>query len=309
MRVRADDAIELFLAGDVMTGRGVDQILPHPSEPRIFEDYVTDAREYVALAEARNGTIPAPVAPAYPWGDALDELDRAVPFARIVNLETSVTTSSAYLPKGINYRMHPGNVACLSAAKLDGVVIANNHVLDFGIEGLLETLDVLHHAGIRTAGAGRDRDEAERPMIFEGEGDGRLLVYAVGTESSGVPSLWGASESTPGVAFFDETSPEDLARLCRRIAEGKRPRDLVVVSRTGATSSPPRTGASRTPSSSPAWTSCTVTPRTIPGPSRCTARDSSSTAAVICSTTTRASAATRATAASSPCSISRGSSV
>jgi poly-gamma-glutamate capsule biosynthesis protein CapA/YwtB (metallophosphatase superfamily) len=41
----------LFLAGDVMTGRGVDQILTHPSAPELHEPFVTDAREYVRLAE------------------------------------------------------------------------------------------------------------------------------------------------------------------------------------------------------------------------------------------------------------------
>ncbi|MGH8355261.1 MAG: hypothetical protein ACRERY_17305, partial [Pseudomonas sp.] len=58
----------LFLSGDVMTGRGLDQVLAHPSKPRLYEAWVEDAREYVRLAERRNGPIPAPVAPAYPWG-------------------------------------------------------------------------------------------------------------------------------------------------------------------------------------------------------------------------------------------------
>lgn len=225
----APASLTLFLAGDVMTGRGIDQILPHPSEPELFEDFVKDARHYVAFAEQKSGRISQPVAPAYPWGEALDELARAAPFARIVNLETSVTTSRTPEPKGINYRMHPANLPCLIEAGIDGCVLANNHVLDFGVPGLVETLDVVQGAGIRTTGAGRDRDEAERPMIFEGEGS-RLLVYGVGTESSGVPRWWAATESTPGVAFLDESSPEDLDRLCRSIGDAKKPGDLVVVS-------------------------------------------------------------------------------
>lgn len=102
--------VRVFLCGDVMTGRGVDQILPHPSDPRIYEPAVRDARAYVRLAEAVNGPIPRSVEHAYIWGDALSELERASPAARIVNLETSVTRSDAYWPKGINYRMHPANV-------------------------------------------------------------------------------------------------------------------------------------------------------------------------------------------------------
>src|SRR3954467_13502594 len=63
--------ISLFLCGDVMTGRGVDQVLPHPVPPHLYEQYVRDARDYVELAEARNGPLAQPVSFEYPWGDAL----------------------------------------------------------------------------------------------------------------------------------------------------------------------------------------------------------------------------------------------
>src|SRR5512143_3888726 len=140
----------LFLTGDVMTGRGIDQVLPTPSDPQLYESYVTDAREYVKLAERAHGEIRKPVSFDYIWGDALAELDRAAPDARIVNLETSVTTSPGPWPaKGINYRMHPANVGCLTAPRLDCCTLANNHVLDWGYAGLDETLRTLRAAGIR----------------------------------------------------------------------------------------------------------------------------------------------------------------
>jgi poly-gamma-glutamate synthesis protein (capsule biosynthesis protein) len=69
----------LFLCGDVMTGRGIDQILSHPGDPQLAEPYVKDAREYVTLAEGAHGRVPRPVPDAYIWGDALTELElRAV---------------------------------------------------------------------------------------------------------------------------------------------------------------------------------------------------------------------------------------
>jgi hypothetical protein len=49
--------VTLFFGGDVMTGRGIDQVLPHPSNPRIHESYVKSALEYMALAERRSGAI------------------------------------------------------------------------------------------------------------------------------------------------------------------------------------------------------------------------------------------------------------
>ena len=41
------DAIRLFLCGDVMTGRGIDQVLPHPVEPHLFESWARTAAVYV----------------------------------------------------------------------------------------------------------------------------------------------------------------------------------------------------------------------------------------------------------------------
>ena len=125
-------AVTLFLCGDVMTGRGVDQILPHPGDPRLFEHYVNSALDYLQLAEEVSGPIAKPVDFGYIWGDALAELERERPNARIINLETAVTSSDDAWPgKGINYRMHPANAPCLATAKIDCCVLANNHVLDW----------------------------------------------------------------------------------------------------------------------------------------------------------------------------------
>ena len=55
-----DRLLTVFLCGDVMTGRGVDQVLPHPGDPELRESYVDDARAYVDLAERANGPIPRP---------------------------------------------------------------------------------------------------------------------------------------------------------------------------------------------------------------------------------------------------------
>ncbi len=106
--------MRLFLCGDVMTGRGIDQALPHPVNPILYEPYVRDAREYIELAEKARGPIPRPLSFDYIWGDALKELDRAEVDFRIVNLETAVTSAETPWPdKGIHYRMHPQNIGCL----------------------------------------------------------------------------------------------------------------------------------------------------------------------------------------------------
>src|SRR5215471_12925843 len=94
----------LFLCGDVMPGRGVDQVLPHPGDPQLRESYADDARAYVRLAERANGPIPRPVGFSWPWGDALQVLDGVAPDVRVINLETSVTRSACFAPgKPVHY--------------------------------------------------------------------------------------------------------------------------------------------------------------------------------------------------------------
>ncbi len=224
-------AVTLFLGGDVMTGRGVDQALPHPGDPHLHESVLTSARDYLALAEARSGPIRTPVGFAEVWGDALGELARVAPDARIVNLETAVTASDDAWPrKGIHYRMHPGNVACLTAARLDCCVLANNHVLDWGYAGLRDTLQTLQAAGIRTAGAGLGAVEAAAPAVIELE-RGRIVVFAYGSETSGIPVAWAASTGRPGVNRLPDQSPATIRAIAERVRPVKsRPGTIVVVS-------------------------------------------------------------------------------
>lgn len=158
-----DWSIGIFLGGDVMTGRGIDQVLPHPGDPTLYEPCVRDAREYVRLAEGTHGPIERPAGYESVWGDALRELRRAEVDFRIVNLETSITRSDTpWLDKPVLYRMHPQNIGCLTAAGIDCCCLANNHVLDWGQAGLVETLQTLDEAGLRQAGAGRNRAEPPR---------------------------------------------------------------------------------------------------------------------------------------------------
>jgi poly-gamma-glutamate synthesis protein (capsule biosynthesis protein) len=228
--LRSED-ITLFLAGDVMIGRGIDQVLSHPSAPVIYESYMRSASGYVELAEQKNGLIPKPVDHSYIWGDALAMLETIKPDLRIINLETSVTESDDYWPgKGINYRMHPGNIGCLTAARLDCCVLANNHVLDWGHAGLVETLAVLKEAGIKTVGAGRDRQESQAPAVLAIPGKGRVLIFAYGFGSSGVPPGWGATDERPGVNLLSDLSDQTVSRIKKDVAAIKEEGDLVLVS-------------------------------------------------------------------------------
>jgi poly-gamma-glutamate capsule biosynthesis protein CapA/YwtB (metallophosphatase superfamily) len=231
VRSRRTDLITVFLCGDVMTGRGIDQILPHASDPVIHEGYMKDARGYVEIAEKINGPIPRSVAQAYIWGDALDELEAVAPDLRIINLETSVTQSDDYWKgKGIHYRMHPENIGCITAAKIDVCSLANNHILDWGYAGLKETLETLRRAKISGAGAGMDLKEAESPVIVEINGKGRVFVLGFGSPTSGVPLSWGASKKRPGVNWLKDFSDDTIESIREKVKEVKQERDIVVAS-------------------------------------------------------------------------------
>ena len=227
----ASGLVTLFVCGDVMLGRGVDQVLPHPGDPQLREVCVDDARAYVCLAEYASGPIPQPASFSWPWGDALAVLDHRAPDARVINLETAVTRSASFAPgKPIHYRMSPGNLPAVTVAHPDACALANNHVLDFGPAGLLETLDVLASAGVRAVGAGGDLAQARQPVAVPVPGGGRAVIFACGAACSGIPPGWAATATRPGVDLLPSLSGAAAADLIARVQAVKQPGDVVVVS-------------------------------------------------------------------------------
>lgn len=225
------DQIKIFMCGDVMTGRGIDQIMPYPGDPNIYEPYMKSAKGYVKLAENVNGPIQKPVSCAYIWGNALDELKRNAPDLRIINLETSVTKSDDYWKdKTIHYRMHPENITCIAAAGIDYSSLANNHILDWGYSGLIETLETLKKVNIKTAGAGRNLQEAETPAVMEVKGKGRVIVFSYGAVTSGIPFSWAASKDRAGVNLLKDPSDKTIQHIKGKIRSVKQAGDIVVAS-------------------------------------------------------------------------------
>jgi poly-gamma-glutamate capsule biosynthesis protein CapA/YwtB (metallophosphatase superfamily) len=227
-------SLRLFLCGDVMTGRGIDQALPHPVDPVLYEPYVRDAREYVDLAEKANGPIPRPVTFDYIWGDVLQELERLSVDLRIINLETAITSEPTPWPdKGIHYRMHPLNIGCLSAARINACALANNHVLDWEYSGLSETLRSLDAAGIAHSGAGNNSEEAATPAILNLADKARVLLFSFGSTTSGIPREWNATPSRAGVNLLEDLSETTAARVAdqmRQSVSGGQSGDLLIAS-------------------------------------------------------------------------------
>ncbi|KAJ5946883.1 hypothetical protein N7454_003722 [Penicillium verhagenii] len=150
----------LTFLGDVMLARLIDQLLPnHVESPQ-------DAANAAHLQSISATPQPQDYTPSAPWGSTLPLLRTSD--LLLINLETSVTTTTSPWPnKTFNYRMHPANLApVLHAARVDYTSLANNHTLDYGTEGLLETVWSLKEAGVAFAGAGENTDEAYHPAIL-----------------------------------------------------------------------------------------------------------------------------------------------
>jgi poly-gamma-glutamate capsule biosynthesis protein CapA/YwtB (metallophosphatase superfamily) len=166
----------LALTGDVMLGRGVNKA--------------------IRTAGAEE-----------PWGDALWLLHSAD--LRIINLECAITEHErtwSRTPKVFHFRADPPAVDVLKAARVDACSLANNHTLDFEEEGLLDTLAYLEAAGIRYTGAGRNLEEAARPVLLEG---GASLVAFTDNESP-----FAAEPDRPGTNYLPVSlEPEVLRRV------------------------------------------------------------------------------------------------
>src|SRR5258708_12984376 len=189
-----------------MSGARCEQGLCNRCDRRIYEPAARSANEYVQLAERANGRMLRQLSFEYPWGAALAEIRSAAPVIYLVNLETAITHSEDFLPKGINYRMSPDNAPCLASAGINCCVLANNHVLDWSEAGLIDTLDNLRKLGIQAVGAGTDAVEAASPAIFSADQNRRVIVFAVASVTSGTPENWAAAQNSPALNLLPQFS-------------------------------------------------------------------------------------------------------
>lgn len=194
--------MKIALTGDVMLGRLVDQ-------------YVIQNRS---------------VRPEALWGSVLPIMLGAD--CRLINLECVVSSrGEPWHPttKAFHFRAHPRAIEFLQAAQVDGVTLANNHVLDYGPEALAECLTLLDRAAIKRSGAGTTLEEALAPAVFATP-EGRLAVVAL---TDNEPE-WEADRSKPGVNYIDygdHGSKEPYrSRMAQLLSFARRQAELVIVS-------------------------------------------------------------------------------
>ena len=193
--------MQIALTGDVMLGRLVDQ-------------YVIQNRS---------------VRPEALWGDILPVMSGAD--CRLINLECVISSQGEEwhpTTKEFHFRARPRALDFLRAAKIDGVTLANNHVLDYGPDALLDCVKLLDRAGIKLTGAGATLEEALAPAVF-GLPEGRVAVVSL---TDNEPE-WEATRAKPGVnyvAYNDRGLVEPYrSRMAQLLASARRQADMVIV--------------------------------------------------------------------------------
>ena len=143
----------------------------------------------------------------------------------MVNNEFTYTKRGAPLPeKAFTFRADPAHASLLHDMGADLVSLANNHAYDYGEVSLTDTLDVLQSIGMPYAGAGRNLEEAVRPVCYIA-GDLKIaFLSATQIERVDNPDTKGATESSPGVFRC-----RNVDMLLQAVSEAKAKNDFVVV--------------------------------------------------------------------------------
>lgn len=166
--------------------------------------------------------------PKFVWGNTLDRLRKAD--LALGNLECAIAhagTGRAWSPKVFHFKAQPWAIESLQAAGITAVSLANNHVLDYHEEALLEMIRLLDEAGIAHSGAGDSLAAASQPAMVGSQGGLRVALIAV---TDNEPD-WEAGEKKAGIFYVPlEARGVRFARLVRTIQKAKRRADLVVVS-------------------------------------------------------------------------------
>lgn len=154
----------------------------------------------------------------YPWGDVLPILKKTD--LNLINLETALTKSVRKVPKVFNFKADPDKVQSLVEARIDVCNLANNHILDFSEEGLLETISTLDKAGIKHVGAGVSQAEAAEPVIIKKKNISIGIIGYTDNEPE-----WQAKENKPGTNYAEV---EDIENIKKEIKKLRPQVDLLI---------------------------------------------------------------------------------
>jgi len=158
--------------------------------------------------------------PATAFGPVATELAKGD--LTFVNLETAVTRRGKAEPKRYLFRARDAAVPALKAAGIDAVSLANNHSLDYGRQGLADTITTTRKGGVGVIGAGKDAAEAYKPWRRTVRGV-RIAVLAF-NQVDDLAEEWAAADGKAGLAMAFDTQ-----RALGAVRAARADSDLVVV--------------------------------------------------------------------------------
>ena len=159
------------------------------------------------------------------WGDLPSLFRPGEPL--LGNLETTITHSEDPWPrKAFNFKLNPQYAEVLKGLPFRYLSLANNHILDYKVEGMIETIETLDRLGITHAGAGMNLKEAQRPVILPLENGVNLHIISAADHYR----YWAATPTRPGIFWFNLDDPSDLVNAVAEYARGLRAGDLLMVS-------------------------------------------------------------------------------
>ncbi|MER5889389.1 CapA family protein [Streptomyces sp. NPDC001941] len=141
----------------------------------------------------------------------------------MVNLESAITTRGSKQAKIYHFRTPPAALDALKDSGVDAVSMANNHSVDYGPEGLRDTLDAAHDSPVPVVGIGEDDREAYEPYVTEIRGV-KLAVVAASQVQDLTNAQWRAGPDKPGIA-----SALNPAKLLKAVRKARAKADVVVV--------------------------------------------------------------------------------
>ncbi len=142
-----------------------------------------------------------------------------------LNLETAIITGPATPEdKQFAFSTGPQVFDALRSAGVDGVTMANNHAVDFGSDGLTQTLDAIDADGFPVVGIGRDEAAAYAPRIFEANGQRIALLGTTEVIDSQLVDGWSAVGDQPGVS-----SAKRVDALVTAVEAARKQADTVIV--------------------------------------------------------------------------------
>jgi len=138
------------------------------------------------------------------------------------NLETPITSGREILDGEMIFRSNPGTEQALKKANFSVLSLANNHTPNFGEEGLKDTFTYLQNAGIKYVGAGKNEEEAYRPVYIEKKGI--KFAFLAYSDAGLVPTSYEAGNNHAGTAFMQ------LDKMTKAIKEAGQKADFIIVS-------------------------------------------------------------------------------